>query len=695
MDVAQKLTKIYVSNFGDVIGTRTLKMKVHPLMTTEQLKSAVKKHLKRLDPTIDRRRPAFMYSGERNPETNDNTYQKKGLVMWNFFRINNMDAAGKHKCWIEGVPRQRIYSGAPQPAPADEENEGAEEDEGAENPFSDDAVAEDDDEKSSGLSEYDNIDEDTWVLDQQPPNVDVKQEIDSIPRSRSPEEIQADIDTLREKIDDELDNYARIDRRMKKRVDSRIAGFLQWAENYEHELKEQQYDLHRKHYSKMLNFMERQQILMKCLAETSDMPGGLNDETKKALSDFFEEMDAEKQDFHDELAEIDRKLISFRRRFKEEQRDLVMACKEVDETAAQNLRTTTRVIIQRDLLDKAALMMDFARKTGQPAKEMGYYLELAQEKPQYEDLMQLKIKHFMTEQATETAIYADYRVYDLNLKLKIPGTGYCFRGHLLHESLTLKQMGITDGTELVMMNIGRGGGREKAKKGRTKTRKSRKVRVVSETEPEDDAETEMLHEDDVWEEPAEKENINVKAGLKDEELEVMLAKELAVTKDNVVPAPSLESVHAEIEAAIKDGVPGLLQKAPLEQLEHLNELLPSLQKCKNFTHFFKHVTLCLLKPQLTAVRLTVMRYQAARRAHLITVVKSYFQKYGRSITEKNEAFGNALKEVIDARTAAKARLEARQELIEEQRAAAAAAPAAPAAPSDPRRGVLGFLPGTR
>ena len=74
MDVAQKLTKIYVSNFGDVIGTRTLKMKVHPLMTTEQLKSAVKKRLKRLDPTIDRRRPAFMYSGERKPETNDNTY---------------------------------------------------------------------------------------------------------------------------------------------------------------------------------------------------------------------------------------------------------------------------------------------------------------------------------------------------------------------------------------------------------------------------------------------------------------------------------------------------------------------------------------------------------------------------------------------------------------------------------------------
>ena len=130
-------------------------------------------------------------------------------------------------------------------------------------------------------------------------------------------------------------------------------------------------------------------------------------------------------------------------------------------------------------------------------------------------------------------------------------------------------------------------------------------------------------------------------------------------------------------------------------MEHLKELLPSLQKCRNYTHFFKHVTLCLLKPKLTAVRMTVIRYQAARRAYLVLVVKSYFQKYGLSITEKNEAFGNALKEVIDARTAAKARLEARQELIEEQRAAAAAAPAAPAAPSDPRRGVLGFLPGTR
>ena len=196
---------------------------------------------------------------------------------------------GKHKCWIERSPRQRVRGGDLEAAPTtaeEEELDAVIED--TENPFSDDLVeGGDDDEKDSGLSEYDNIDEDTWVLDQQPPNVDGKQDIDSIPRSRSPEEIQADIDTLREKIDDELDNYARIDRRMKKRVDSRIAGFLRWAENYEHELKEQQYDLHRNHYSKMLNFMERQQILMKCLAETSDMPGGLDVGTKWMHKAFF------------------------------------------------------------------------------------------------------------------------------------------------------------------------------------------------------------------------------------------------------------------------------------------------------------------------------------------------------------------------------------------------------------------------
>ena len=462
---------IHYRGFGPLVGAgETTIPLIDPMLTIEDIKANfLRTKLQIEDPEkwllqdeLQINDSIFAYSGPQaarvtnsNQIINEYVNKKEGTVLWKYFQINQMDG-DEVPCeiWLEGHKRVRR----------------ARREEGG-----DDRVDEDLFIDSESESEIDDetplVIENTIDMDQQMSNLAL---VDPEDRARQ----EAEIETLKELINNERTKIRNIDEHVMRVVSRNIDTFERNAEIYQNQLKEEQFELHRGHYSTMLNFMERQKLMMKTLAETSKMPGGLNDETQEMVDNFFAEMDGEMQNFVHSLAAIDRKINETRKVVKKHRAELR---KQRDEALA--LQFQHRALLEQldgdhAATDKVRRMMKFAQATKQTrhlAKGPIAFLKRTEKDTPPEEPILLKFVSMTPLMTVESDWWfqAADRPADMRSKMQQPLAMFFHKGAPLYEDLNLYEMGIETNAEIHIMLDLTGGGVRKDKSKKTKKSKTK------------------------------------------------------------------------------------------------------------------------------------------------------------------------------------------------------------------------------